>query len=140
MIRINPRLQIRESELSFSASRSSGPGGQNVNKVSSRVTLRFDLEGSPSLTDEQKRRLRRRLSSRLTKEGVLQLDSQRHRSQSANREDAVARFQELLRKALAPRRRRIATSVPRSSRRRRLQRKKRRGAIKQLRSRPSLED
>ncbi len=140
MIRINPRLQIRESELSFSASRSSGPGGQNVNKVSSRVTLRFDLEESPSLTDEQKRRLRRRLSSRLTKEGVLQLDSQRHRSQSANREDAVARFQELLRKALAPRRRRIATSVPRSSRRGRLQRKKRRGAIKQLRSRPSLED
>ncbi len=140
MIRINPRLEIPESELSFSASRSSGPGGQNVNKVSSRVTLRFDLEGSPSLTDEQKRRLRRRLSSRLTKEGVLQLDSQRHRSQSANREDAVARFQELLRKALAPRRRRIATSVPRSSRRRRLQRKKRRGAIKQLRSRPSLED
>ncbi len=140
MIRINPGLQIRESELSFSASRSSGPGGQNVNKVSSRVTLRFDLEESPSLTDEQKRRLRRRLSSRLTKEGVLQLDSQRHRSQSANREDAVARFQELLRKALAPRRRRIATSVPRSSRRRRLQRKKRRGAIKQLRSRPSLED
>ncbi len=140
MIRINPRLEIPESELSFSASRSSGPGGQNVNKVSSRVTLRFDLEESPSLTDEQKRRLRRRLSSRLTKEGVLQLDSQRHRSQSANREDAVARFQELLRKALAPRRRRIATSVPRSSRRRRLQRKKRRGTIKQLRSRPSLED
>ncbi len=139
MIEINRHLEIPESELSFSSSRSGGPGGQNVNKVSTRVALRFDLANSPSLTEEQRERLLHRLSSRISKEGILQVVSQRHRSQSANKLDAVARFQQLLRAALAPRRRRVPTKVPKSAQRRRLQQKKRRAQLKKLRSGPTEE-
>ncbi len=133
-IRINRQLEIPEGELSFTSSRSGGPGGQNVNKVSTRVTLRFDLKNSPSLSERQKRRLESQLSSRISKDGILQVVSQRHRSQAANRLDAVHRFQDLLRQALKPRRRRIRTGVPRSARERRLREKRRRSALKQLRS------
>ncbi len=134
MIRITPSLAIPEEELRFSASRSSGPGGQNVNKVSSRVTLHFDVSSSPSLSERQKALIGSRLGSRLSREGVLRVVSQSSRSQHANRLAAVARFAELLGSALrqAPPRRPTAPSA--SSRRGRLEEKKRRGQIKRGRA------
>ncbi len=135
MIEINDDVSIAESELGFSASRSSGPGGQNVNKVSTRVTLRFDLEASPDLTAEQKELIRERLATRISKQGVLSVSSQRERSQSANREAATARFVELLRAALDVDPERRPTRVPRGVDRRRLENKRKRSKVKRRRSR-----
>ncbi len=139
MPRIDARLEIPEAELRFTAARSSGPGGQNVNKVESRVTLLFDLAGSPSLSDEQKRRLGRRLAGRINKQGVLRVTSQRHRTQAANRRAATERFVELVRGALARRRPRLGTAPSGAARARRLEEKRRRGRLKAERRRP-LED
>ena len=140
MPRINDRLEIPDGELSFTTARSSGPGGQNVNKVETRVTLLFDVDGSPSLSQGQKNRLRRRLATRVNKEGVLRVVSQRHRTQAANRQAAVERFAELLRAALRRRRRRIATRPSAAARARRLEGKRRRGLLKARRRRPTAED
>jgi ribosome-associated protein len=129
-------LAIPLAELSFETSRSSGPGGQNVNKVESRVTLRFPLASSPSLDERQRELLLRRLRTRVSKAGVLRVSAQRHRSQAANREEAMARFAELLRDALAEDPERRPTRPTPASRRRRLQGKRRRGNIKRLRSAP----
>ena len=134
MIPILPGLEIPEGDLEFVASRSGGPGGQNVNKVSSRVTLRFDLERTTALSPEQRRRIHAKLSSRINKDGVLQVTSQVTRSQDLNREDAVARFADLLRAALHRDKARVATRATRSSKEQRLQEKKNRTQIKQARS------
>ena len=133
MIEILPALAIPEAELTFTASRSGGPGGQHVNKVASRVTLRFDVAGSPSLDDEQKQRIAARLATRITKDGELLLHASRHRSQAANRLDLVQRFAELLRAALTPRRKRRKTAPTRAARERRLEGKRRRSEQKRLR-------
>jgi ribosome-associated protein len=135
MIRINERLQIPESELTFTASRGGGPGGQHVNKVASRVTLAFDVAGSPSLTEADRRQLVDRLASRLTQEGVLQLSSHESRSQVANREQVTERFATLLRAALKPRKKRHRTKPTRGSKERRLRDKKQRGEVKKGRGR-----
>ncbi len=135
MIPINDDISIPESELSFTASRSSGPGGQNVNKVSTRITLRFDLDASPQLTAEQKEQIRERLATRISKLGVLSVSAQRERSQSANREAATERFAELLRAALEVEPERRPTRVPRGVDRRRLQDKHKRSQVKRRRSR-----
>jgi ribosome-associated protein len=135
-VRINDRTSIPEDELVFSASRSGGPGGQHVNKVSSRVTLRFDLDGSPSLNESEKRRVRHRLATRISRDGVLRVVCRRHRSQLANRREAIERFAELLRAALRRPRRRRKTKVPAEAKRRRLEVKRQRGDLKRLRSRP----
>lgn len=135
MLPITDDIAIPDSELSFTASRSSGPGGQNVNKVSTRVTLRFDLEASPQLTAEQKERIRERLATRVSKQGVLSVSAQRERSQSANREAATERFVELLRAALEVDPERRPTRVPRGVERRRLENKRRRSRVKRQRSR-----
>jgi ribosome-associated protein len=137
MIAIMTGVEIPETELEFIASRSGGPGGQNVNKVSSRVTLRFDLDRTTALNPEQRERIRKRLSSRISKEGVLQISSQRTRSQELNREDAVARFVELLRAALREEKRRVKTKATRSSREERLKEKRIRTAVKQARTKGS---
>ena len=100
MIPIDDNLAIPDEEVTYATSRSGGPGGQNVNKLETRVTLRFDLAGSGALSEEQKARLRERLATRITRDGILQVTSQRHRSQGANREAAGARFAELLRENL----------------------------------------
>ena len=134
MIAIAPGVEIPESELEFIASRSGGPGGQNVNKVSSRVTLRFDVEHSAALSAEQRQRIRTRLSSRINKEGVLQVTSQRTRSQDLNREDVLERFAELLRAALREEKKRLKTRATRASQEERLREKKRRRVVKELRS------
>jgi ribosome-associated protein len=140
MIEIGKTLSIPESEISFTVSRSSGPGGQHVNKVSTRVTLQFDLRNSLHLSDRQKRRLATRLASRINRDGVLKLHCQRHRSQAANREELIRRFAALLRDALTRRRKRIATRPTRSSVERRLTEKQRRGRIKQDRKRGEAQE
>jgi ribosome-associated protein len=141
VIRITDHLCIPEDELEFTASRSSGPGGQNVNKVSTRVTLRFHLLNSPSLSQEQKQRIVGLLSSRMSKDGVLRVVSQQTRSQAANREAAVERFAELLRGALTPVPPRRRTRVSLAAKERRLADKARRSRLKRERSkRPSLAD
>jgi ribosome-associated protein len=134
MIQINEDISIPDSEISFAASRSGGPGGQNVNKVSSRVTLSFDVRRSAALSDEQKVVIVRVLRNRINKGGILQISSQRTRSQDMNRADALQRFVDLLRRALMPKRARVETRVPRAAKQSRLDVKKKRSVIKHARS------
>jgi ribosome-associated protein len=133
---INDRVQIPDDELTFTTSRSSGPGGQNVNKVNTRVTLLFDVERSPSLSDDERRLLYGRLAGRINKEGVLRVVAQRHRTQAANRDAAMHRFAELLRTALTPEEVRVPSVPSRAANERRLQQKKLRSRLKQERSKP----
>ena len=134
MIRINDELSIAEEEISFEFSRSSGPGGQNVNKVSTKATLIFDVAHSPSLTEQQRSKIREVLRTRITKAGMLRVTSQMHRSQLANREAATEKLADLLREALTPRRVRKKTKPPQAARERRLRDKRRRASLKQGRS------
>jgi ribosome-associated protein len=134
MIQITERLSIPEHEITFSASRSSGPGGQHVNKVSSRITLYFDVAASPSLSEAQKQRILRHLATRISKDGVLRVAAQQHRSQAANRKVAIERFADLLCNALAPVAPRRQTEVPEAARQRRLETKKHRAQLKRQRT------
>jgi len=131
---------IVEHELRFTYSRSSGPGGQNVNRVETRVTLLFDVFRSPSLSEDQQRRIATRLATRINKEGILRVVSQRHRTREANRRAAAERFEELLTGALRRKRPRRKSRVPRKARRRRLEGKRRRGELKRSRARPGSRD
>ena len=133
-IEINRKLIIPAREVSFTFSRSSGPGGQNVNKLNSRVTLWFDLEGSPSLTDWQKTRIKRKLGNRINNDGKLQVTANEQRSQHGNRQLAINRFGALLAAALLERPPRKKTRVSRAAREKRLRRKKQRGLLKKSRS------
>jgi ribosome-associated protein len=134
MIRINEQTSIPEDELDFTASLSSGPGGQNVNKVSSRVTLWFDVVNSPNLSPEDKELIMSRIANRIGKDGVLRVISQQTRSQAENRELAIERFAELLRDALKQVPARKQTRVSKGAKLRRLEEKKQRGIQKQERS------
>jgi ribosome-associated protein len=141
MFEVAAGVSIPEWELTFTASRSGGPGGQNVNKVATRVTVAFDLVRSPSLSRDQKARIRERLASRINRDGVLRVVSQRHRTQAANRRAAVERLAELLRAALAEEEPRVATRPSRSARDRRVAEKKLHGRRKAERARsPSLDE
>jgi ribosome-associated protein len=135
VIPIMPGLAIPAGEVTFTASRSGGPGGQNVNKVSSKVILAFNVVESPTLSEEQKRTILGKLATRISKEGILQIASQRTRSQELNRADVLDRFSRLLRQALTPRRARIKTRVPSGAKQQRLEEKKKRSFTKQTRSR-----
>ena len=140
MIQITPSIAIGEDELEERFVRASGPGGQNVNKLSSAVQLRFDVRRSPSLPDDVRARLEQLAGRRLTRDGVLVIIAQRHRTQERNRQDARARLIELIeRAAVAPIPRR-ATKPTRGSRERRLESKKRRASIKGLRQARPGED
>ena len=140
MLRINDILSINESELDYEFARSSGPGGQNVNKVETKVTLKFIVEDSNALTDDQKRLIAERLATRITKDGILRVTSQRHRTREANRHAAIARFIELIDDSLVVRAPRKKTRISRATKRRRLEGKKRRGHVKKMRRSPNMED
>lgn len=133
MVEVMPGLSIPEEEIRFTASRSGGPGGQNVNKVNSRVTLLFDVDDSTVLSAEMKELIRQRLAGRVSNAGVLRVVSQRHRTQAANRRAALGRFVELLAEALTETPARTATRPSRASRRLRLEEKQRRSRLKQTR-------
>jgi ribosome-associated protein len=133
MIRITDRISIDEAELDESFVRASGPGGQNVNKLSTAVQLRFDVRRSPSLPDDVATRLTRLAGKRMTKDGVLVIIAQNHRTQERNRIEARERLVGLIRKAAVRPTPRRATKPTRSSREKRIERKKRRSSIKALR-------
>jgi len=135
MIQINERISIAEWELSESFVRSSGPGGQHVNKTSSAVELRFEAERSPNLPDEVKKRLRQLAGRRWSKEGALIITAEEHRSQLLNRESAMRKLSALINQACIRPKRRIATKPTRGSQRRRMDTKTQRGALKAKRGR-----
>lgn len=130
MITINERLSIPEEEITFTAARSSGPGGQNVNKVATAVQLRFDAAGSPSLPDDVRERLIRLAGKRMTREGILVIQAQRFRTQEQNRRDATERFIQLLQAAAVRPRSRVKTKPSQGSKERRLEAKRRRSLLK----------
>jgi len=139
-MRITESITVDESELSESFVRSSGPGGQNVNKVSSAVQLRFDVRHSPSLPNDVAVRLMRLAGKRLTKEGVIVIIAQQFREQERNRADARERLAALIRQAAVKPKPRRPTKVPKAVKRKRLESKRHRAGIKSLRSgRPSIE-
>ena len=140
MIEINSELAIPDDEVSFTASRGGGPGGQHVNKVASRVTLRFDVTNSPSLGDAQRARLLDKLAPRLTRDGILLLSSHESRSQAANREQLLRRFADLLRDGLHRPKRRRPTRPGRGARERRLESKKQRAKVKRGRGKVRRHD
>src|SRR5262245_54225 len=140
MIRITDRISIEDEELDESFIRSSGPGGQNVNKLSTAVQLRFDVRRSPSLSDDVRERLERLAGRRLTRDGVLVITAQRHRTQERNRQDARDRLFELIRQAATPPTIRRPTRPTRASRQRRIDSKKHRAEIKSQRSGKSVVD
>lgn len=140
MIRVTDQISIDESEIAESFVRASGPGGQNVNKLSTAVQLRFDVRHSPSLPAEVRARLERLAGARLTREGTLVITAQRHRTQARNRQDALDRLIDLIRRAAIKPVPRRPTKPTKASRERRIETKKRHGAIKGLRrAKPSFE-
>jgi ribosome-associated protein len=140
MIRVTGKISIDEREITESFVRASGPGGQNVNKLSTAVQLRFDVRGSPSLPADVRARLERLGGSRLTRDGVLVITAQRHRTQARNRQDALDRLVDLIRCAATPPTPRRATKPTAASRERRIETKKRRAKVKGLRrAKPSFD-
>ena len=135
MLEITPSLKIDESELQFDYMRASGPGGQNVNKVATAVQLRFNIRAS-SLPEEPKARLTQLAGKRVTSEGILLIEAKRFRTQEQNREDALQRFIELVRKSLVKPKARKNTKPTKASKEARLKEKKRKGEIKRLRNKP----
>ena len=140
MIRITPGISIDEHEIEESFVRASGPGGQTVNKLATAVQLRFNVRASPSLSDDVRARLERLSGSRLTRDGYLVITAQRHRTQGRNRQDALDRLIDLIRRAAVAPRPRRPTKPTKAARERRVEAKKHRAGLKQMRRvKPTLE-
>ena len=133
-------MKIDKRQLLFTYSRSSGPGGQNVNKVNTRVTLYLDLTNCDALSAGQVRRIRSKLATRIDKNGVLRVICQKHRTQNANRQGAIERLYELLEDALKRRTSRRKTAVPYREKAKRLADKRRRGLQRKLRSQKDFDN
>lgn len=140
MIEITSSVSINESEIQIDFIRASGPGGQNVNKVSTAAQLRFDIRNSPSLEPEVKERLVKIAGNRVTEDGVLLIEAKRYRTQEQNRLDALQRLVTLVQQALERPRTRRKTRPTLASKQKRLQAKRQRSEKKRLRSRSSLDD
>ena len=140
MIQVTPAIAIDERDISEQFIRSSGPGGQNVNKVATAVQLRFDVGASKSLPDEVRKRLIRLAGRRVTVEGVLIVDARRFRTRERNRKDAMKRLTDLIRRAAERPKRRRKTKPTAASKRRRLETKRRRGEVKRMRRRVSASE
>lgn len=133
VIEVSSKITLSDDEIEESFIRSSGPGGQHVNTSATGVQLRFDAAGSPSLADDVRARLLKLAGAKATEEGVVVISASRFRSQKANREDALSRLIELIRKAETKPKRRTKTKPTKASKERRVKKKKRRGEIKESR-------
>jgi ribosome-associated protein len=133
------RIDVPDDSLIFKYSRSSGPGGQNVNKVSTKVTLFFDLAGCSTFSDVQKHQILKGLKGRIDKDGVIKVISQKHRTQNANRVAAVEKLKQLLAESLKEKPIRRKTAVPQWAKQKRLQTKRKRSVKKQLRTEKNFE-
>ena len=131
---IHPNIHINSTYLNVVCSRSSGPGGQHVNKLNTKVTIFLNVRQCPAFSERQKHILNHSLGGRMDKQGVLRVSSQRYRSQSANLQNALKRMADLIQKALKPKRLRKKTNIPRRAKEKRLHNKKARSAVKKLRS------
>ncbi len=124
MITINNRISIPDDEITITASRSSGPGGQNVNKVSTKVTLRFNINGTGCLSDAQKERVADKLKNIINRDGTIVIHEESQRSQAANRKRILEKFASLLRRSLAVPKKRMPTRVSQAQKKKRLENKK----------------
>jgi len=140
MLQINDKISIEDKLLQIKFVRSSGPGGQNVNKVNTCAQLSFDLKHCEVLAPSVKNRLKRLAGARLTSQEVIQIESDRYREQSRNRQACLDRLRELIQKALIRPKKRIATKPTKASRQRRLDSKKQRSRVKSLRGKPDVNE
>ena len=138
MLEVNDSVRVPRAELTYRATRSGGPGGQHVNTSSTRVELAWNVDASPSVSDEERARIREKLSNRISGEGLLLLSASEHRSQNRNKEAVTERFVELVRQALVVQAKRKKTRPSKAAREARLHAKKHRSEVK--RRRRSLED